>query len=95
LEVRPYRAKIQPWLNLLAERLLEALDRLNVQRFHLVGHHTGGSIALEIFQMARFRLQSLTLIGPVVAPPEARSRMRSEINEHIQLDGSGKHLQQV
>src|SRR5262249_57571266 len=49
----------------LAFHSLDLLDRLGLERVHLVGASFGGWIAAEIATMASHRLQSLVLIDPV------------------------------
>ena len=50
----------------LAFHYLDLLDRLGLERVHLVGASFGGWIAAEIATMASHRLESLELIDPVV-----------------------------
>src|SRR5215831_8908954 len=49
----------------LAFLYLDLLDRLGLERAHLVGASFGGWIAAEIAVMASHRLHSLVLIDPV------------------------------
>jgi pimeloyl-ACP methyl ester carboxylesterase len=49
----------------LAFHYLDLLDRLGLERVHLVGASFGGWIAAEIATMASHRLESLVLIDPV------------------------------
>ena len=49
----------------LAFHYLDLLDRLGLERAHLVGASFGGWIAAEVATMASHRLESLVLIDPV------------------------------
>jgi len=46
-----------------ASAVLEALDRLGVQRFHLLGHSMGGMIVQEMVRLAPARVDRLVLYG--------------------------------
>jgi len=50
-------ASIEAW----AEAALQLLDAIGVERAHVVGHHTGGVIAVEIAARAPARVASLVL----------------------------------
>jgi len=47
----------------LAQYVLEELDRLEVNRFHLVGHSMGGMIVQEMIALAPERVDKLVLYG--------------------------------
>lgn len=84
-----------PSLAYYAERLIEALDALGIDRFDLCGHHTGGCIALEIGALAPERLRSLTLIGPVIASAEERAEYSRTFTTPFAVRADGGHLQQA
>ncbi len=46
-----------------AQAVLDCLDRLDVQRFHLLGHSMGGMIVQEIVRLAPQRVNRLVLYG--------------------------------
>ena len=50
-------------INALARNVLDQLDALEVQRFHLVGHSMGGMIVQEIVALAPERVDRLVLYG--------------------------------
>ncbi len=56
-----------------ASWLLAALDGLGITRCHLLGHHTGGCIALEMAALDPGRFESITVIGPVYLTAEQRA----------------------
>jgi pimeloyl-ACP methyl ester carboxylesterase len=84
-----------PGLHYYAERLLEAIDALGIDRFDLCGHHTGGCIALEMAALAGDRLKSLVLIGPVIASPERRDEYRKTFTTPFAVAADGSHLQKA
>lgn len=72
--------------------LLEALDALGVERFHLAAHHTGTHFAAEIAAAAPARITSLTLSGLILAPPEERAKLRNDIGHAPAIDVAGNHV---
>lgn len=46
-----------------AQAVLDCLDRLGVQRFHLLGHSMGGMIVQEVVRLAPQRVNRLVLYG--------------------------------
>jgi pimeloyl-ACP methyl ester carboxylesterase len=60
---------------------LDLLDRLGLERVHLVGASFGGWIAAEIATMASHRLESLVLIDPV-----GNSRRRLDLSVPVRMD---------
>jgi pyruvate dehydrogenase E2 component (dihydrolipoamide acetyltransferase) len=54
----------------LARTVLAFMDRLNIDKAHLVGHSLGGAIAMQIGQNAPSRVKSLTLIGSAGFGPD-------------------------
>ena len=58
-----FKPTADPSMAYIGKIVLEALDGLNVDRFHAFGHHTGASIALELACSAPDRVISATLNG--------------------------------
>lgn len=54
----------------------ETLDCLGITQFHLLGHHTGGCIAVAIAAVRPDRVASLAVIGPVYLDHAAREEFR-------------------
>lgn len=75
-----------------ARWLLEAVDALGIERFHLAAHHTGTHFAAEMARMAPDRVQSLTLSGVLYAPPEERLTMRADIGNALPITPDGAHV---
>lgn len=58
---------------------------------HLLGHHTGASIAVAMAAQAPERIRSLTMIGATVLPDAERARWEAGV-VGMQLADSGAHL---
>jgi pimeloyl-ACP methyl ester carboxylesterase len=65
-----FRTDHEPSVPYAASVWLEALDRLGYERFDVLGHHTGASIAVEMAVQAPERVRSLILSGYVYTTPE-------------------------
>lgn len=75
-----------------ARWLLEAIDGLGLDRFHLVGHHTGSAIATEIAILAGDRIPRLVLSGTPVF--DADQLVKVDLwSQPRQLAADGSHLQ--
>lgn len=81
-----------PSLSDYARWLLSALDGLGISRFHLLGHHTGGCIALEMAQAVPDRVASLFIIGPVYLSAGQRQEYRSHYSTPFRPDWDGRYL---
>jgi pimeloyl-ACP methyl ester carboxylesterase len=82
-----------PDISYYADIFLEALDNLGTKDFHLLGHHTGGGIALDMAVRFPRRVRSLTIMGPIYAKQEEREELRKITTEMVgqivpQADGS-------
>lgn len=82
-----------PDIEYLSGTLWQALDTLELDSFHLVGHHTGASIAVEMAHEQPDRIASLTLVGPPYVQGADREARLENLNEDkleppIQPDGS-------
>ncbi len=85
-EGQPSAAQYGRWL-------LEALDSLQVEQFHLAAHHTGTHFAAEIAAAAPERALSLTLSGVLLAPAEERVRLRADIGNAPAVDLKGAYIE--
>lgn len=81
-----------PDLRYQADLLLEAITDLAVESFHICGHHTGGCAALEMTVANPERVNSLTLIGPVLANEEERAEYRKIFVKPFEVEKSGDFL---
>jgi 3-oxoadipate enol-lactonase len=62
----------------LGAQLRALLDRLSIERAHIVGHSYGSVIAQHLALDAPERILSLSLIGPIQAPTEAARTLLRE-----------------
>jgi pimeloyl-ACP methyl ester carboxylesterase len=84
-----------PSLGDYREWLLAALDALGIGRCHLLGHHTGGCIALELAVAAPARVASLAIIGPVFLTPVEREQYRARYFQPFAPRWDAGHLRQA
>lgn len=78
-----------PGMDLYARNAIEALDKLGVDRMHLLGHRTGASIAVEIAALFPDRVARLVLSGCPDYSDEARAALNVPRHERtITLDGA-------
>lgn len=75
-----------------AHMLEAAIDALGVNRFHLLGHHTGACIAVEIADHWPQRVASVSLIGPVPLTEEERAGFAKHYRDPIRPRLDGSHL---
>lgn len=81
-----------PTLEDYADQLLAALDAMGAGTFHLFGHHTGASLAIEIAVRSSARVRSLMLAGPVFMTAEERDAFIAGYQEPITPQRDGSHL---
>lgn len=85
----PGLASIEHW----AEAAVELLDVLSIARAHVVGHHTGGVIALEIAASFPSRVASLVLSStPFTGEAFRRARRERPPIDAVELLADGSHL---
>jgi pimeloyl-ACP methyl ester carboxylesterase len=82
-----------PTLEAYADEILQAADALGGGDFHLFGHHTGASLAIEIAARAPGRVKSLMLAGPVFMTPQEREAFIAGYREPITPRRDGGHLE--
>jgi pimeloyl-ACP methyl ester carboxylesterase len=82
-------ASIEAWAEVAAQ-FLEALD---VQQAHVVGHHTGGVIAIELAARHAARVRSLVLSSTPYTDAEfRRARAERPPIDHVEGSDDGSHL---
>jgi pimeloyl-ACP methyl ester carboxylesterase len=74
--------------------ILEAMDGLGLDRAHLVGHHTGAAIALQLAATQADRVASAALIGPAILSPEERAAFARKLGRPFPPVRSGAYLLQ-
>ncbi|MDT8320717.1 MAG: alpha/beta hydrolase [Xanthomonadales bacterium] len=84
-----------PAIGYYCEVLLETLDGLGIEHFHLVGHHTGACTAVEIAAGHPGRVASLAMIGPVQLTQVEREEFRKHFSEPFAPTRDGTYLGQT
>ena len=72
--------------------IVEALDDIKIKDFHLLGHHSGASIALHVENEFKDRVRSLTLIGAFLATKEEKELMKNQTGLDWSPKEDGTHL---
>ena len=72
--------------------ILEALDSIGINDFHLFGHHTGACIAAEIIAAQPARAKTCMMIGPVPLTKEEREAFREHYSTPMSPDSKGDYL---
>ena len=82
-----------PGIEAWAAAALGLLDALAIDRAHVVGHHTGGVIAVEIAARAPGRVASLTLSStPYTDAAFRRARAERPPIDAVEASDDGSHL---
>lgn len=81
-----------PSMRIYAEWIREALDALGVGQFHLLGHHTGACIAVELAAHHAERVLSVAMIGPVPLTQAERDEFRKHYSTPFSPTADGSHL---
>ncbi|MFI5267593.1 MAG: alpha/beta fold hydrolase [Chloroflexota bacterium] len=84
----------EPFSVELAGRVvIQFLDALGIDRAHVVGHHTGGVVAVEVAATYPARVNKLGLSSTpcVDAPRRERAAKRPAI-DHVEFQADGSHL---
>lgn len=83
--VPPTVADYAAWLS-------EAMNELGIERAHLVGHHTGASIATQLAADFPGKAASLTVIGPPALTEDERLKFSKVIGRPFAPVASGAYL---
>lgn len=75
--------------------LLEGIDTLGLREFHLLGHHTGACIAVELAARHPERVRSLMMIGPVPLTQAERDEFRKHYSTPFTPTADGSYLKQT
>jgi pimeloyl-ACP methyl ester carboxylesterase len=82
-----------PSIEAWAGAALHLLDAIGVRRAHVVGHHTGGVVALEIAARAPERVASLVLSStPYTSEAFRRARAARPAIDAVAPSADGTHL---
>jgi len=80
----------------LAQAALQFLDALSIERVCVVGHHTGGVIAVEMAAQQPARVAGLVLSStPFVDDELRRARQDSPPIDAVQMSDDGAHLAEL
>jgi len=74
-----------------ADAMLTLLDRLEIARCLLFGHHTGASVAVRMASLAPRRFSRIALCGPPLLDPALRSALPG-LGARFPLEPDGSHL---
>ena len=85
----------QPTMAQYADWLLEGIDRLGLRRFHIVGHHAGACIAVELGVRQAARVASLMMVGPVPLTSAERQEFSKRFGSAIAPTADGSYLQKT
>lgn len=79
-----------------AEGVVQAIDGLGIDRFDLVGHHTGGVVAFEVAAMVPTRVRRLVLSSTPFVDAEGRAKRadRPPIDA-VDVVADGRHLMEL
>lgn len=76
-----------------ANAAVALVDELGLERFHLVGHHTGGVIAVELAARLQNRVASLLLSAtPFIDDEKRRTAAERKPVDHVDPRPDGSHL---
>lgn len=76
------------------DTFIEALDDIGLKRFHLVGHHTGACLGVEMAARFPQRVASLVMMGPAILTAEERHEFRAHYSTAFNRPAvDGSHLQ--
>ncbi len=78
----------QPTVADYAGAMLDVLDRLGLERIHLLGDRTGAKIAFEVARLRPSQVQRLVLISPVIWTDVQREQRLQYPLESVNKDGS-------
>ena len=82
----------QPSMTDYASWIVEAAAGLGLSRFHLVGHHTGSGIALQIASDRPELVTSLAMVGVSCLSAEERARFAAKLGAPFRPVRSGAYL---
>lgn len=75
--------------------VIEALENLDVPRYHICGQHTGAGMAAEIAVLVPERVSSVMMIGPLLLTEEEKSWYRQNFKGSAAPDLDARYLQET
>ena len=85
----------RPSMPQYADWIVEAIDRIGIEDFHLFGHHTGVCIGAEIATKYAGRVLSFMMVGPVPLTQDEREEFRELYSAPFVPDKDGDYLKQT
>jgi pimeloyl-ACP methyl ester carboxylesterase len=83
----------EPSIELYAAAAVALLDSLEIQRTHIIGHHTGGVIAIELAARHGHRVNRLVLTSTPYVDASSRERRKSRKPiDFVEVAPDGSHL---
>lgn len=91
-----YRLSQGHAIEVYAHGVLDLMDALDISRAAVVGHHTGGVVAIEVAAAAPERVDRLVLSStPYVGPAEREARKSRPPIDEVALRPDGSHLTEL
>ncbi len=84
-----------PTMPQYAAWLLEAVDDLGIDEFHVFGHHTGACLLAEMAVLHPQRVKSAMMIGPVPLTHDEREEFRKHFSTPMSPTIDGAYLKQT
>ena len=81
-----------PTLRTYCRVVLEVSDALGINAFHLFGHHTGASLAVEIAASHPSRTRSIMLAGVPLMSWDERQDLATSLGRPLPIAADGAHL---
>lgn len=84
-----------PGMTRYADWIFDAIDAIGLTKFHLFGHHTGSSLAVEIAARHPDRVASLMMIGPLQMTQAERDEYRKYFSTPFSPTADGSYLKET
>lgn len=84
-----------PGMTRYCDWILEAIDGLGLDKFHIFGHHTGSCIGVEIAARHPERVASLMMVGAVPLTQEERDEFRVHYSEPFSPKPDAAYLKET
>jgi pimeloyl-ACP methyl ester carboxylesterase len=82
----------RPSMATYAQVVIDLLDRLGIERAHLVGHHAGSVLALRCAVDHASRVAGVVLSAPACLTPQERAEFGASFGKRIEPRADGSHL---